>query len=66
VTAAEVIEFPIPPGEEDNFSDHLPVTATLDLPAPATVPALSTPGISMLSVLLLGAATRRLARGSPT
>jgi endonuclease/exonuclease/phosphatase family metal-dependent hydrolase len=30
VSAAEVISFVIPPGEQLGFSDHLPVTATLD------------------------------------
>lgn len=60
VTAAEVIELVIPPGEEDSFSDHLPVTATLDLPAPAKVPALSASGVWVLSLLLLGVAKWRL------
>jgi len=31
VLEAEVIELDIPAGEADNFSDHLPVTATLDI-----------------------------------
>ena len=31
VVDAEVLQFDIPPGEEANYSDHLPVTATLQL-----------------------------------
>ncbi len=37
VQDAEVIQFEIPPGEEDDFSDHLPVTALLELSAPSGV-----------------------------
>jgi len=40
VISAEVIQFDIQAGEEDNFSDHFPVTATVNLspiPEPSTV-----------------------------
>lgn len=40
VIDARVIRFEIPPGEEGNFSDHLPVTATLQFSSP---PIESTP-----------------------
>ncbi len=54
VVAAEVIEFTIPPGEGDGYSDHFPVTATVQLDgSTVAVPALSWPGAAVLVGLLV-------------